>query len=35
MGQSGDGKIDALVDKETRVQIMENCGYNCAGSIKE
>jgi len=24
------GKLDALVDEKTRVQIMENCGYNCA-----
>jgi hypothetical protein len=23
-------RLDALVDEETRVQIMENCGYNCA-----
>jgi len=24
------GRLDALVDEKTRVQIMENCGYNCA-----
>lgn len=24
------GRLDALVNEETRVQIMENCGYNCA-----
>jgi len=23
-------KLDALVDEKTRVQIMQNCGYNCA-----
>jgi hypothetical protein len=23
-------KLDALVNEKTRVQIMENCGYNCA-----
>jgi len=23
-------RLDALVDEKTRVQIMENCGYNCA-----
>ena len=23
-------KLDALLDDETRTQIMENCGYNCA-----
>lgn len=23
-------KLDALVDEKTRVQIMENCGFNCA-----
>jgi len=24
------GRLDALVDEETRIQIMENCGYKCA-----
>lgn len=23
-------RLDALVDERTRIQIMENCGYNCA-----
>ena len=23
-------RMDSLVDEKTRVQIMENCGYNCA-----
>jgi hypothetical protein len=28
--QSAIERMDALVDEKTRVQIMENCGYNCA-----
>lgn len=32
-------RLDALVDERTRIQIMENCGYNCAevnsGAIDE
>ena len=28
--QSAMEKMDALVDEKTRLQIMENCGYNCA-----
>ena len=24
------GRLDALVDERTRIQIMENCGYKCA-----
>lgn len=32
-------RLDALVDERTRIQIMENCGYNCAevnrGAIEE
>jgi len=23
-------KLDALVDEDARIKIMENCGYNCA-----
>ena len=23
-------RLDALVDEKTRIQVMENCGYNCA-----
>jgi len=28
--QSAMERMDSLVDEKTRVQIMENCGYNCA-----
>jgi hypothetical protein len=28
--KSAIAKMDLLVDEKTRVQIMENCGYNCA-----
>lgn len=27
-------RLDALVNEETRIQIMENCGYNCAEKNK-
>jgi len=28
--QSAMGRMDSLVDEKTRLQIMENCGYNCS-----
>ena len=28
--QSAMERMDSFVDERTRVQIMENCGYNCA-----